>query len=289
MSKVYKYISLPPDFPFSIKFAEMEPYYCMGHTFHWHNYLEISYVKQGKGRYYIENKTYDIQEGDIVVINNIEPHYMEVLPPDRMLQPVVMFDPKLVWSNEGQLFDFQYLKPFFDRSSNFSNKIDSKSDIGKKIFQLLAEIEEEYTRQPVGYKLMIKAKLLHIITYLIRHFQDSEKQLESISSKSSKLKKLESVFEYINLNYSRRITLEDLSSLVFMSPNYFCSFFKDSTGFTPVEYLNKIRISKAVEYLKTTDKGVYDISLNCGFSNLANFNKMFKRFTGLTPSRVRRQ
>ncbi|MCX7710019.1 MAG: AraC family transcriptional regulator [Clostridia bacterium] len=288
MSKVYKYKSLPSDFPFSIKFADMEPYYCMDQTFHWHNYLEISYVKQGKGRYYIENKTYDIEEGDIIVINNIEPHYMEVLPPHHMLQPVIMFDPKLVWSEEGQLFDSQYLKPFFNRSSNFSNKIDSRTDIGKKIFRLLIEIEEEYTREPVGYKLMIKAKLLHIITYLIRHFQDSDKQLESITEKSRKLKKLEAVFEHIHQNFASKITLEELASKAYMSSNYFCSFFKDSTGLTPIEYINKIRVSKALEFLKSTSRGIFEISLECGFTNLANFNKMFKRYTGMTPSMVRK-
>ncbi len=286
-SKVYKFKSLPADFPFSIKFAEMEPYYCMDHTFHWHNYLEISYVKQGKGLYHIENRTYEIQQGDIIVINNIEPHYMEVLPPEVMIQPVVMFEPKLVWSDENQMFDFQYLQPFFERGSNFSNKIDSKSDMGQKIFSLLTEIEEEYRQQPVGYKLMIKAKILHMVTYLIRHFQNSDKQLESLSQKSRKLKKLEAVFEHINLNYSRKVTLEELSSLAFMSPNYFCTFFKDSTGFSPVEYINKVRVSKAVQLLKSTDQGVCDISIECGFSNLANFNKTFKRFTGRTPRGVR--
>lgn len=288
MSKIYKYKNLPVDFPFDIKFADLEPYYCMDHTFHWHNYLEISYVKQGRGRYYIENKTYDIHEGDIIVVNNIEPHYMEVLPPVNMLQPVVMFDPKLIWSSESDMFDFQYLEPFFDRSSNFSNKIDSKSDIGREIFRLLTEIENEYTVQPVGYRLMIKAKLLHIITYLIRHCQDSSKQMESIMLKKQKLKKLESVFEFINRNYSRKVSLEELSSLVFMSPNYFCTFFKDSTGFSPIEYINKLRVAKTIELLKTTDRGIYELSLECGFTNLANFNKIFKRFTGMTPSEVRK-
>lgn len=286
-SKIYKYKSLPHDFPFAIKFADMEPYYCMDQTFHWHNYLEISYVKQGKGRYYIENKTYDMEEGDIVVINNIEPHYMEVLPPLNMLQPVVMFDPKLIWTNEADMFDFQYLMPFFDRSFNFSNKIDSKSSMGKEIFRLLNEIEYEYKEQPAGYKLMIKAKLLHIVTYLIRHYQDSEKHLESISQKSQKLKKLEAVFEYINCNYSKKISLGELSSIVYMSPNYFCTFFKDSTGFGPVDYINKIRVSKTIEFLKSSDKNICDISMECGFLNLANFNKIFKKFVGMTPNEVR--
>lgn len=286
-SKVYKPKSFPMDFPFSIKFTNMEPYYCMNHTFHWHNYLEIAFVKQGKGIYYVENRTYEMNEGDIVVINNIEPHYMEVLPPINMVMPVVMFEPQLVWSSENQ-FDYQYMEPFFERSSNFNNRIDSKSEIGQKIFMLLTEIEDEYVNKTVGYKLMIKAKLLHIITYLIRHYQDTSRSSESITSKSKKLEKLGKVFEFINKNYSQKIELNTLAELAYMSPSYFSTFFKLSTGFSPIEYLNKIRIAKSIEMLRETDYSIARIALDCGFSNLANFNKIFKHFTETVPSQIRK-
>lgn len=286
-SKVYKPKSFPIDFPFSIKFTNMEPYYCMNNTFHWHNYLEIAFVKQGKGIYYVENRTYEMNEGDIVVINNIEPHYMEVLPPVNMIMPVVMFEPQLVWSSENQ-FDYQYMEPFFERSSNFNNRIDSKSEIGQKIFILLTEIEDEYVNKTVGYKLMIKAKLLHIITYLIRHYQDTTKSSESITSKSKKLEKLGEVFEFINKNYSQKIQLNTLAELAYMSPSYFSTFFKLSTGFSPIEYLNKIRIAKSIEMLRATDYSIAQIALDCGFSNLANFNKIFKHFTETVPSKIRK-
>ena len=286
-SKVYKPKSFPMDFPFSIKFTNMEPYYCMNHTFHWHNYLELAFVKQGKGIYYVENRTYEMNEGDIVVINNIEPHYMEVLPHVNMIMPVVMFEPQLVWSSENQ-FDYQYMKPFFERSSNFNNRIDSKSEIGQKIFELLTEIEDEYVNKTIGYKLMIKAKLLHIITYLIRHYQDTSKSSESITTKSKKLEKLGKVFEFINRNYSQKIGLNTLAELAYMSPNYFSAFFKLSTGFSPIEYLNKMRVAKSIEMLRGTDYSIAQIALECGFTNLANFNKIFKHFTETVPSQIRK-
>ncbi len=285
--KIYSPKPFPADFPFNIKFADMEPYYCMNNTFHWHNYLEIAFVKQGKGVYYVENRAYEMNAGDIVVINNIEPHYMEVLPPVNMVMPVVMFEPQLVWSSENH-FDYNYLKPFFERSSNFNNRIDSKSEIGQKLFALLTELEEEYINRTLGYKLMIKAKLLHIITYLIRHYQDESRSPESLSSKSKRLEKLEKVFEYMNKNYSQKIKLTELAELAYMSPNYFSTLFKLSTGFTPIEYLNKMRISKSIEMLRETDTTVARIALDCGFTNLANFNKIFKNFTGTTPTEIRK-
>lgn len=287
MAKIYNPKDLPADFPFAIKFAEMEPYYCMGHTFHWHNYLEISYVKQGIGRYYIENKVYDIAPGDIVVINNIEPHYMEVLPPQTMVQPVVMFDGRLISDGSSQLFDSQYLEPFFARGSNFSNKIDRHTDVGKKIFTLLTEIESEYTAQRVGYQLMIKAKLLSIFTYLIRYYQDAGKTATSPARKSKKLEQLQVVFEYIDSQLDQPLILEDLAALVYMTPSYFCTFFKKSTGFTPTQYIHNVRVGRAIELLQTTSRGVYDIAIECGFGNLAHFNRTFKRVTGKTPTAIR--
>lgn len=286
-SKKYSPKTFPQDFPFRIKFTDMEPYYCMNNTFHWHNYLEIAFVKRGKGVYYVENRAYEMNEGDIVVINNIEPHYMEVLPPENMVMPVVMFEPQLILSSENH-FDYQYLEPFFERSSNFNNKIDSKSEIGKEIFRFLSEIETEYINQSTGYKLMIKAKLLHIITYLIRHYQDDTKQPETLKAKNRKLDKLEKVFSYINTHYSEKIELHNLAELVYMSPNYFSSFFKQCTGFSPIEYLNKMRVSEAIKLMKNTDKTIAEIALDCGFNNLANFNKIFRHFTDTTPSSLRK-
>lgn len=291
MSKVYKFKDLPEEFPFAIKFAEMEPYYCMDHLFHWHNYLEISYVKQGYGRYYIENQVYDIAPGDIIVINNIEPHYMEVLPPDKMIQPVIMFDPSLVAPDTAQIYsaDAQSLAPFFARGTNFSNKIDRSSGVGKKIFTLLTEIESEYQKKNYGYQLMIKAKLLNIFTELIRNFQDEDKSMATPAQKNRKLDQLQVVFESINSRISENLTIDELSALVYMTPSYFCTFFKKSTGFTPTQYIHKIRIARSIDLLKTTSRSIFDISIDCGFNNLAHFNRVFKRLTGQTPSAIRAQ
>jgi AraC-like DNA-binding protein len=287
MAKVYKPTELPADFPFAIKFAEMEPYYCMDHTFHWHNYLEISYVKQGNGRYYIGNEVYDIGPGDIMVINNIEPHYMEVLPPETMIQPVIKFDGRLVSDGVSQLFDSQYLEPFFERGSNFSNKIDRNTEVGKKIFTLLTEIESEYRSKNYGYQLMIKSKLLSIFTYLVRYYQDEVKSSTSLAQKNKKLEQLQIVFEYVSSHLDELLKLEELAALVYMTPSYFCTFFKKSTGMTPTQYIHKVRVARAIQQLKTTSKGVYEIAIECGFNNLANFNRTFKGVTGQTPSAVR--
>ena len=71
--------------------------------------------------------------------------------------------------------------------------------------------------------------------------------------------------------------------------NYFCKLFKEQTGETFVNYLNKVRVNAAVNLLRTTAMKTYEISEAVGFNDYRYFCKIFKKVTGLTPSQVREQ
>jgi len=72
-----------------------------------------------------------------------------------------------------------------------------------------------------------------------------------------------------------------------MNPTYFSTFFKKYNGLSPIDYIIRKRITRAIEFLRATDKTILEISGICGFNNSANFNKMFKKITGTTPSSYR--
>ena len=73
-----------------------------------------------------------------------------------------------------------------------------------------------------------------------------------------------------------------------MNEQYFCRFFKKALGKSPISYLNEYRIKQAMLLLQTTDMPVMDICLDCGFNNLGNFLREFKKNTGLTPLQYRK-
>lgn len=283
MKKIYKHEQLNTDFPFKIKFAEMKPFYDMGRIYHWHNYLEISYVKEGKGVYHIEDRSYELEKGDIIIINNIEPHFMEVSPPNEMHQPVLMIDPKLLYSSSTNSFEYNYLAPFFNRSGRFHNKIRNNSKHAKEIYDLLEEIVVEYLDKSSGYELMIKAKLLNVVTILFRHYASELVVSPDILKRAKNLGKIRPSIEYLNNNSSDNITLTKLSELSFMSAAYFSSFFKKTTGLSPFEYLNQLRITNALTMLRSTNNKINDIAFTCGFNNLSHFNRVFRKTTGKTP------
>lgn len=252
---------------------------------HTHNMLELSIVKSGTGKYYIGNEVYDIQKNDIFIINNVEAHGIEMNENESMSNLVIHFEPRLVWSGNND-FDLRYLKVFFDRSQKFCHKLDTSNAATKKIQELFFEMEEEFLGKQPEYNLMVKVKLLNMLVLLLRHYNYVAEE-NSHEEKNYEIKIINKVTDYVDNNYDQDIKLQELADIAHMNATYFSTFFKKYNGLTLTEYIVRKRISRAMEYLKATDKTVLEISGLCGFNNSANFNKMFKKVTGITPTQYR--
>ena len=95
--------------------------------------------------------------------------------------------------------------------------------------------------------------------------------------------------EYVKENYQERITLEDISHRLFLHQAYFSAIFKKETGQNFIDYVNQVRVEKAVQLLKNTDYKIKVISDMVGFQSHSYFNKVFKNETGVTPVVFRKQ
>ena len=100
---------------------------------------------------------------------------------------------------------------------------------------------------------------------------------------------IKKVYDFIHENINRKIRLDEVSDLVNMSPVSFNRFIKSRTGKTFINYVNDTRISYATRWLIETEKSISEVSYDCGFNNIANFNRIFKRAKNCTPTEFRRE
>jgi len=114
----------------------------------------------------------------------------------------------------------------------------------------------------------------------------AEQKRENAAKKHARI--IESVREYVEQNYSKKISLMDVARNVFISPSYLSKMIKVQTGHSFRHLVNMIRIAEAVRLLEQTDKSLSEIAFQAGFEDHSYFTKVFKRHTGVNPSVHRR-
>lgn len=93
---------------------------------------------------------------------------------------------------------------------------------------------------------------------------------------------------YIMRNFDRDIPLTEIAGVANMAVTTFCNYFKEHHRVTFIEYLNSVRVGHACKLLSDKDHNIAEIAYECGFNNLANFNRQFKKLKGMTPSEFKR-
>ncbi|WOD08228.1 AraC family transcriptional regulator [Marinomonas sp. GJ51-6] len=110
-----------------------------------------------------------------------------------------------------------------------------------------------------------------------------------LKSNETLQRKINTVVDYVTQNYSQDITLSSVASLIGMSDSHFSRFFKKATGNRFIEFVNRVRISRACNLLTETDQQIATICFQVGFNNVANFNRRFHELKGVTPRDFRSQ
>ncbi len=242
---------------------------------HLHTSNEIYYLMSGTRRYTVENEIYDLVPGDVVIIPSMTLHGTLSVPGtpadsmhERFLQTV--YDGELP-SELEKCFQTHYYHiegadaDALRRLINESRKeLDSPSDNGE---------------------LLLYANLVKMMVILSRCGQGTF----DTSNLSGRDRIMQSAAYYIKENSERKLKLGEVAKQFFYSREYFSSLFKNSIGMSFVEYLNSVRISKALQLLDETSLKVTEISERCGFDDSNYFATVFKKTVGMTPTLYRKK
>ena len=145
---------------------------------------------------------------------------------------------------------------------------------------------EEYLSKDVCYKLPIRANIYLSMTALLRHYCGKKDDSERLEYHN--VLRLRPVINYIAEHYTEKIYIEDLCSIIMVSPDYFTKMFRDSIGKTPIGYINGIKVNHSMKLLIGTDKTIAEIADEIGFYNANYFHKIFKQYMGVSPLAYRK-
>ncbi len=247
---------------------------------HKHSDLEISLIMEGTGRYHFKDGSCEIKKGDIFVLGSNQMHCItDVYGTDGMVLFNIQMEARLFWSSSTNLLNEKHLKLFNDKCT----KISVGSTHSEKIKQRILDLREESIKKDTGYKIRMYACLMSIIGELVSLFGDSFEDDAQI--KKPNYVCMEKAMKYIEEHLCESFTLEDVADAAGYSRSYFSSLFTSLNGLSPWDYITIKRISKACSLLTETELSVTDVALTCGYSNLSNFNRHFKRLCGCSPKK----
>lgn len=278
-----------PNEHIQIQFSDEYPDY-IG-ILHQHKFIEIVYILSGTAMHTIAGKTMPVKRGDLFIVNMDTPHVF--LPDNDPQEPFRAYD--LIFTPE--FFDqsmtgdlaLETLSNSFMFYSLFGHPVHhpyfSVSGSSYTMFEdLFKRIYDEHRGQKKGYIEIIRAYLLQLIVTIFR-MEDGDAN-KSPSDRSTQT--VNYVLDYLQKNYSRHISIQELADRVFFNRDYLARIFRKQTGTTITNMLQKIRLEQVCHLLSTTEQTVAQIADTCGFDDRKHFYTVFKKHLGVLPGEYRK-
>lgn len=197
----------------------------------------------------------------------------------------MVFDSSIIEANMEN-FDTEIYYMFYVQSKNRITVFKEGHPIYPTLLSAMSDSYDEYVSKDVCYKLPIRANVYMIMTALLRFYCGSRDELDRMVYHN--VMRLRPALDYIEKNSGEKIYIETLSDMITVSPDYFTKMFKDSIGKTPIDYINGIRVNRALRLLSETDIPVNEIAEKSGFSNPNYFHKIFKQYMTTSPLAYRK-
>ncbi|TVQ22291.1 MAG: helix-turn-helix domain-containing protein [Spirochaetaceae bacterium] len=252
---------------------------------HRHDFTEIVVVLGGVGDHLLDDDRFPISTGDVLVIDQNHVHgYRNA----RGLQIAnILFDEQFVLDREHSLTHLAgyqalvHLEPGARSRLSFGGKLKLTTENRIMIEERIHELRDELTTRAEGYQALSLSILVDVIVRLCRIYRTSA------SDTQRNLCDMGYVVGYLEQNYQDRIEIKDLEPLVAMSPRTLMRRFAQATGTTPMQYLLRVRVTRAAHMLCTTQASMTDISAEVGFSDSNYFSRQFRKLIGTSPTEYR--
>jgi AraC-like DNA-binding protein len=277
-----------PSFPADIRFFECGHHH--GVRMNRHDYFELVYVYSGEASFQIQDRSFTVRGGDLVMIGSTLYHRQLARidgVKDRVV--VLIFKPELIRTATANGDDVEYLMPFYSQNADFPHVIPAETTVPARIFELIKDMYAEFPVTSSRARLAVRTYLKMVLILLVNHYADYLGTRKTFRDKQQSIMRLRPLFVWIDRHYADPVTVEDAARICAMSASYFMRFFKQVTGESFLSYLNHFRVAKAQVLLATTDKSISEISQEIGFCDQSYFGMVFRKVVQTTPMCYRRR
>ena len=263
--------SIPLDFP------------CV--PLHWHDEMELIYIKKGIGRITVDFREYKVTGPSLVLILPGQLHSIDPFNEEAMEYENIIFSLNMLVSRQNDVTATDFLLPLITGKITVPTVFTPVYPYYEDIIAPIDACDEICKTKPQGYELYVKSQLFQFFFILDNRCRN----LTTTGKNKKTLDKMKIVLKYIENNYMQKITIGDIAAAVGFSESHFMRYFKETMGTSFVEYLRDYRLTIASRLLTSSDSSILNIAAETGFENLSYFNRVFKEKYKMTPRQFRKE
>jgi AraC-like DNA-binding protein len=280
----FEYISIPSGESFLWR---MDDYPWRQCVWNYHPEFEIHLIRHSSGLSYVGDFIGSFDAGQLVLVGSNLPHnwISPSIGKEKLLARdiVVQFDPDRIRRTARELPELSNLEPLFQKAALGLEFLGETAVKGAAILEGMGGVDGILRLGGLIELLGLMAQSEEIRTLatpqFIAQFQPG---------RSHELEILSRALDYLQANYLNDPKLSEVALKFGMSESSFSRFFKAQTGNTFSDHLTSLRIWTARKLLADSDLAITDICYEAGYANISNFNRIFIKQVGMTPSRYRR-
>jgi AraC-like DNA-binding protein len=250
---------------------------------HYHEEFELNFIKDAKGvKRIIGDHIDEIDDLELVLVGpNLQHGWFDHNCKNDQIKEITiqfhrdLFDEKLLQRNQ-----MSFIRSLLERSLH--GVLFSKDTI-KAIMPRLMELPQKQ-----GFDSVLELmSIMHDLSTSRNMRTLSNSTFNNLETLSFNSRRIERIMTYVNNNFDKNLSLTEAAKLAGMSEVAFSRFFKLRTGKTFVDTINEVRLGHASRMLIDTTHSVTEIAYKCGFNNMSNFNRIFKKKKDCTPKEFR--
>lgn len=266
-------------FPFFIQYGHHD----FSNDMHDHkDFHELTIVLDGTALHIINGESYFIKKGDVFCVNDRSEHCFTQCQSFRICN--IMFRTDEMFAPFKDLKDCNGFNAlFYDRSAEpvFKSRLRLNINDFEECERLIAKMIEEYQGCQAGFSSTVTAYFIQLVSYLVRRYDDEQSAASCVTTFSKAV-------AHIERSFTQKMTIEEIANIAGMSVRHFQRQFKSTYLITPQEYIVMLRMQKAIQMLLHTDSNITEIAMECGYQDPNLFSRQFRKNTGLSPRRYRR-
>lgn len=276
---LFEYPNIDSDFPFHMKkkrYASVPS--------HRHDFIEFSFVLEGKGIERINGTEHDLLPGTIVLLLPYQIHEYRAHADETLQMYICNFDMKLLtsgpesaWGLHELLLGRDYAQPAY---------IHLQGKAYEEGLHLWERLYQEHESSLAWRPIMLRALLLEAMSLFVRN-SGQHNQIQTEKQRSVSSNGIWPVVQYVYDHYLDPLSLTSLSERFHMHPTGLSTQFGEALGINFVEFLHELRIRHACSLLISSDLPISQVAFESGFSSYPTFSRAFLRIKGMTPRQYR--